>query len=506
MVKMDILVASIVLLFREREGTQEEVDSSELVKSILNISKPKKKEFAYDGEIGDVNSEIIDFINKMIQEPEAYNDLTTLLGELKIIFRNNEVYYDSIKDQLSAEMTDGGKKRSMATLRNKLHKYYNEMIIIQQLNRLSFNFSNGKVEKSVQEDLMAILPELEVLCKKTRTNDPGIMDSLSLSSTDDIANIQKKLLEEKEEGGVLKTGWKQLNRMIDGGFYKGETTMICALQHNYKSGFVQSLVMQLARHNKPRMKDPNKKPAIMYISLEDDMEKILRFMYRYLFYNENKELPDGTPHDITMLTPEQIKEYINSQIGINGYEVIMLRVDPALWTYHDVIATMNKYEALGYELHALLIDYINKLPTIGCTQGPAGVDVRDLWNRLRNANSAKRCALISPTQISTEGKTLIRNGVSALNFVKEIAGKGYLEGSKQIDQVVDLELYLHKAYQNKKPVLTVQRGKHRGHPILDDSDLYFILPFPYKAPILENINDESICNGEENISADEFEI
>ena len=388
MVKMDILVASIVLLFREREGTQDEVDSSELVKSILNISKPKKKEFAYDGEVGDVNSEIIDFINKMIQEPEAYNDITTLLGELKIIFRNNEVYYDSIKDQLSAEMTDGGKKRSMATLRNKLHKYYNEMIIIQQLNRLSFNFSNGKVEKSVQEDLMAVLPELEVLCKKTRANDPGIMDSLSLSSTDDIANIQKKLLEEKEEGGVLKTGWKQLNRMIDGGFYKGETTMICALQHNYKSGFVQSLVMQLARHNKPRMKDPNKKPAIMYISLEDDMEKILRFMYRYLFYNENKELPDGTPHDITMLTPEQIKEYINSQIGINGYEVIMLRVDPALWTYHDVIATMNKYEALGYELHALLIDYINKLPTIGCTQGPAGVDVRDLWNRLRNACSA----------------------------------------------------------------------------------------------------------------------
>lgn len=388
MVKMDILVASIVLLFREREGTQDEVDSSELVKSILNISKPKKKEFAYDGEVGDVNSEIIDFINKMIQEPEAYNDITTLLGELKIIFRNNEVYYDSIKDQLSAEMTDGGKKRSMATLRNKLHKYYNEMIIIQQLNRLSFNFSNGKVEKSVQEDLMAVLPELEVLCKKTRANDPGIMDSLSLSSTDDIANIQKKLLEEKEEGGVLKTGWKQLNRMIDGGFYKGETTMICALQHNYKSGFVQSLVMQLARHNKPRMKDPNKKPAIMYISLEDDMEKILRFMYRYLFYNENKELPDGTPHDITMLTPEQIREYINSQIGITGYEVILLRVDPALWTYHDVIATMNKYEALGYELHALLIDYINKLPTIGCTQGPAGVDVRDLWNRLRNACSA----------------------------------------------------------------------------------------------------------------------
>ena len=492
MVKMDILVASIVLLYREREnGIKDDANSSELIRSIINLNKPKKKDFAYDGEVGDLDNDITSFVTKMINEPSSYDDLTTLLGELKIIFRNNLVYYESIKDQLNTEMTEGGKKRSISTLRNKLLTYYNETLLIQQLNRLSFNLSNGKIEKSVQEDVMKILPELEALCKKTKTNDPGLMDTLTLSSTEEIKTIQSKLLEEKQEGGVLKTGWVQLNKMIDGGFYKGETTMICALQHSYKSGFTQSLTMQLARNNTPRVKDATKKPAIMYISLEDDMEKILKFMYRYLYYNENRELPDGTEHDITAISPEAIKEYINSQIGITGYEVILLRADPALWTYHNIISTVNKYEALGYEIHALLIDYINKLPTIGCVQGPAGVDIRDLWNRLRNLCSAKRIALLSPTQISTEGKTLIRNGVSPLNFVKEIAGKGYTEGSKQIDQVVDLEIYLHKAYQNKKPVLTVQRGKHRGHPIIDDNDMYFILPFPPKAPILENINSQT---------------
>ena len=507
MVKMDILVASIVLLFREREGTQEEVDSSELVKSILNISKPKKKEFAYDGEVSDVNSEIIDFINKMIQEPEAYNDITTLLGELKIIFRHNEVYYDSIKDQLSAEMTDGGKKRSMATLRNRLNRYYNEIMIVQRLNRLSYNFSNDKVDKSIQEDLMAALPELEALCKKSRTNDPGVMDSLVLSSAEDIQKIQSKLQMEKQEGGVFKTGWRQLNRMLQGGFRRGEMAVACALQHNYKSGLTQSLVMQLARHNKPILKDHTKKPTIMYISFEDEIANVLKFMYRYLYYNENKEVPDGTPNDLTMLSSEDLKNYVMGRLGANGFEVVLMRVDPALWTYHDIIATVNRYEAAGYEIQALFLDYLSKLPTIGCeNNGVIGNGVRDLFNRIRNYISSKSIFGFTPHQLSVDAKVLIRNGVSEANFVKEIAGKGYTEGSKQIDQVVDLEIYIHKAKINKKWCLTFQRGKHRGQGILDDNDLYFVLPFPYKAPILENINDETAEDENSNLSADEFDV
>ena len=92
MVKMDILVASIVLLYREREnGIKDDANSSELIRSIINLNKPKKKDFAYDGEVGDLDNDITSFVTKMINEPSSYDDLTTLLGELKIIFRNNLV-------------------------------------------------------------------------------------------------------------------------------------------------------------------------------------------------------------------------------------------------------------------------------------------------------------------------------------------------------------------------------------------------------------------------------
>ena len=105
-------------------------------------------------------------------------------------------------------------------------------------------------------------------------------------------------------------------------------------------------------------------------------------------------------------------------------------------------------------------------------------------------NIKRGTLLISPWQLSTEAKQLIRNGVSDVNFVKEIAGKGYTELSKQIDQVVDLELYIHIANINRKPFLTVQRGKHRSPTIIDPDKMYFMLPFPHKAPILEDINEE----------------
>lgn len=72
--------------------------------------------------------------------------------------------------------------------------------------------------------------------------------------------------------------------------------------------------------------------------------------------------------------------------------------------------------------------------------------------------------------------------------------------SKQLDQVVDLEIYIHKAKINKQWHLTFQRGKHRGQGIIDESKLYFTLKYPPLAPIPENYYDDDV---ETNYTEDE---
>lgn len=268
--------------------------------------------------------------------------------------------------------------------------------------------------------------------------------------------------------------------------------MVNALQHNYKSGFVRSLLAQFAIYNVPVMKDPSKKPLMVYISLEDDEDVYVEFYYTYLYYNEHHELPD-----MNAVTTKEAATYIKKALSVNGYHIKMLRINPSEWTYKHLFNKILSYEADGYEVHCVVIDYLSKLPTTGCIQGALGVDYRDLYNRTRNFFSSKEILLISPHQLSTEAKQLIRNGISPVDFVKEVAGKGYTADSKQLDQVVDLELYLGKAKYKKKWVLTVQRGKDRRPGIVDDDKMYTMLPFPYKAPIVDDINDT-----DNNVSTD----
>lgn len=282
---------------------------------------------------------------------------------------------------------------------------------------------------------------------------------------------------------------------------------MCSLQHNYKSGFLKSVFMQIARHNQPRLKDPKKKPALLYLSFEDETIDTLEFMYTYLYYHENRKLPEDTD-DIKSMSTEQIQDYVIKRLGQNGFEIFLVRADPSVWTYQNIFSLVNQLEANGYELQFYVIDYLAILPTTGCdNSGPTGTALRDMFRRVRNFNSSKQIGCSVAHQLSSESKALIRNGIQDSLFVKEVAGKGYTEGSKQIDQVVDYEIYIYKAKINKKWHLTVNRGKHRGVGIIDDSLMYFTLPFPYRAPILENINDENVeATAVDEESEDMFDI
>lgn len=383
--RIDILLTSIILLYREREISKDpSVGSKDLVKNILSMGR-KRKSLMLDSAIESPDEGLTGFITRMLEDPDTYDEKSLVLSELKVILKSSTIYYDTIKEQLNTEMSEGGAKRSIGAMKAKLHKYYQSVTALNVLNRLSFNLNNGKINKSIQEDIISVLPELETLCNKSSLKDPGLVNSLVLSSKDDIDGVLTKIKREKNETSILKTGWKGLNKAIQKGFRRGEMTMINALQHNYKSGFVQSILMQIARYNKPEMLDINKKPLLIYISLEDEIHNILKFMYKYIYFNENQRLPDNTEHDISLLSAQSMRSYVLDRLCSNGYEIAIVRGDPGQWTYHNITNLITQYEASGYEIHCCIIDYLAKLPTTGCDNtGPQGTGLRDLFNRMRN--------------------------------------------------------------------------------------------------------------------------
>lgn len=94
---------------------------------------------------------------------------------------------------------------------------------------------------------------------------------------------------------------------------------------------------------------------------------------------------------------------------------------------------------------------------------------------------------MTPHQLSTGAKQLVREGHTS-DFVKEIANKGYYAGSGQIDQEVDLEIYIHIVKFNGYSWLTVQRGKHRIPGITKAEDLFCVMKFEDVGTIPDDIN------------------
>lgn len=474
MTKLDVLLKCITLLYRENvlatlDNTP--VDSSkDLIKTIIGqINSDGRKLIGGESAI---ISELIALIQDLIKNV-GLEDKTTLLQSLSLILKDNISTYNVIEKAIETEMEIPGLKRSISSLRNNLNNCYKELEIKNVITKAAYQLKLGNITEDIGEYTNKLIANLEALANTTKGKDPGIVDEIDLNEANEdetYVNLKKHTKDTER----LKTGWLELNEMLGGGFRYSECAVNMALQHNFKSGFIRSIFAQLCMYNKPTLKDKNKKPLAVFISFEDDTDIIIEFFYIYLYYSVNNTLPN-----ISEVSFKEMGMYIKNSLSKTGFNIKLLRVNPNDWTYMHLTNKLLSFEANGYELKIVAIDYLSKLPTAGCNKnGPIGTDIRDLFDKTRNFCSARNTLLLVCHQLSTEAKQLIRNGVEAKEFVKEIAGKGYTEGSRQIDQVVDLELYQHIAKIGKKFYLTIQRGKRRFPEIIPEDKKYFMLPFP----------------------------
>jgi len=486
--RIDILFKAITLLHRECELEVTKDDSSrELARTIITTFNTNNKNNQLIGGESTIIDDLKYLIQDMVDNPDGY-DTDSITQSIVVILKEKPALAETVNKSITTEMSVPGMKRSVLTLRNRLNNYYKEYELRNLISKASYSINTGNLgDDSLLEYAKTLATNIEALTFTTnKTKDPGIVNEFDINSEEDVGKLFSKVSGDNVAGSLLKVSWQDINDMLQGGFRKGSFVMVNALQHNYKSGFLRSILAQMLRCNIPVLKDPTKKPLMVYISFEDDAEISIEFFYKYLYYSEHGKLPN-----MIEITPTEAAAYVKVKLSVNGYNIKMLRVNPSDWTYKHIFNKLLQYEADGYEIHAVLADYLSKLPTTGCIQGPAGTDIRDMFNRVRNYMSARDILFITPHQISVAGKQLIRNGVSPLTFVKEVTGKGMTSDSTQLDQVVDLELYIHKAKVNGKYVLTVQRGKDRRPTIVDDNKLYCVLPFPNKAPIPDNVDDHN---------------
>ena len=478
-----LLIKAITLLYRESLIETKKDNSADLVRTVLENIKVPEISIGMNRE-----REIVIALKKTALEmcENAYDhfyEKGDLLTTLKLNCADESRLYETAEAGIDTEITETSIKRSVASIRASIQKHFGEQKVDELLNKAAFTIRHNRDKiKSVPNFISELVSQLEPFQISSQAKDPAIVGEIDIGNVNEAAAVFEEIKHMQDGTSLLKSGWQEFDRFLQGGLRRGEEVMLGALQHNYKTGFTLSWFAQIARHNKPMMIDPKKKPLLLRISFEDDLTNNMSFLYEYLKKHESE---DPNVEQVSHSSNEEIAGYVKEKLQVNGYHIKMIRVDPSQWSYMHLCNKITELEADGYEIHLCMVDYLAMLPTTGCTMGPTGSDVRDMYRRVRNFMSPRKITFVTPHQLSTEAKQLIRDGRQ--NFVQEVQGKGYLDKCRTLDQELDLEMYIHIEKHQKKYYLTIQRGKHRGVPVLDDEFKYFVLPFPKTGPILEDV-------------------
>jgi len=479
-----VLATSLELLYRE--GTLDACPdpSNDYVKKIIKEIK-----------LGDINVGIVTdreicmglkaTVQDMCDRGSHVLDKGQLLNRIKINCHHDSNFYEAIEKALTEELIDVENMKRITSLRKTLERHYQNikaMDIIAKADR-TLKYDPDSVG-DVDEFLQKLILDIEPFTRKTSTANPGITQSLTMSNKHQLKQTIAVSQSLMNDSAVYLTGWQDLNDALGGGI-RPETTVIAACQHDYKTSMTLSLFVQLVTINKPKKEPkPGKKPLAIYFSAEDAIQKNILFMYSYLRYDETRELFDSK-EVISTVSIEEMTEFVYSKFADLPFEVMFEKIDPHVMNFRDVADRVVELENQGYDLEICFIDYLSKLQTTDCrNDGPLGVNYQEQLSRARTFFANRNAVFITPHQISTDGKNLLRGQVSDPEFVRVVAARGYFEHTKGLDRIYDTGIFIHTFYHTDgHAYLTVFREKMRFPIVMEESKKYIVYRLPRNLPL-----------------------
>lgn len=483
-----LLVKLITLLYLESKLPDKSNPSTALATAILtHIKLPDNytgNDFGRDPLIA-----MRETARWMVSNPiDTVYDTKEFLQRLRVNVNNDHGLFDAFYSSIGTDYEENALKHTILTYRKILNEYINQAkvkdILKNAYTKAWFQTDGVDWRFFVKEINESLEPFSSI--SSVEVTHPSVVSDIMFTSPDDVKNVFNRSIKELDSTGIIKFGWQGLNRMFGptGGARRGEFIVIGALQHNFKSGTTLEMFKSAAIYNIPRLRDPSKKPLLMRISFENPIEKDMTDLYRSLVENET-----GIFCDPRHIDTDEATRFVIDRLQNRGWYINMCHIDPSEFTYRDLFERIERFEADGYEVVMLNMDYLPMMSKKGCAQGPAGVEIRDLYRRVRNFTAKRGIITITPHQLSTDAKQLTRLGID--NFVQEIANKGYYDGCRTIDQEVDMEIYQHIVKVNGESYLTFQRGKHRKPLgiITPDRDLYTVYKFEIVGTIPDDVED-----------------
>jgi hypothetical protein len=460
----------------------------------------------------DTTEAIRRIINDMLNNKASpYYKYDMLNLKLMQTCRRNPQVYESLEKAytLNKDKSKDEQKSFVYNYAYKLRLNYNEKLARKKLKDFFYKYNSSPLgDTDLSEALTHLQAEINPLTSRTGSsilNESFICDVVDFDNEDNLKDCFKQASASCNPETSIKTPFKRLNMMLGEalGLPRPAAVTFAACTHNYKSGMMIDLYMGIPRFNKPYLKDPTKKPLVLFLSLENEASNNVAQMYTLFREQETgKKINAAIVLSEIINNPNKLEEaskYIASKMNVNGWNCQMIRINPSEFDYTKLFALVEYYQAQGYEIVTLIIDYLLKMSKKGC-DAPSGTgsDSRDLFRRIRNYCMARNILLCTPAQLSTTAKSEKANlakeeGHNPLAFINWLRNANAYDSCRSLEQEIDVEIFLDIVRIQGKRFLAVGRGKHRGALSQTPEDkLTFILPFAEAGRLIPDYDTDNI--------------
>lgn len=478
-----LLLKTIALLYRESTLTEKSDNSSEIAKKVNASVQTPTIMVGRSSEI-DMVSGLKRILSSMCENSSNYEySVDTLLTDIRQACSDDLPLVDNFERTLSKDMSESDAKLSVINLRDTINDYFKDREVMSLFNKSIVEYRDKDKIPDLKKWFAELVGNLEPYTITSEEKDPNVNAAIDFTNPGSVSSVVDSMLEMADDSALLVTGWQGLNAALDGGFRPGEQWVFGAMEHNWKTGTSLSIFRQIVQYNEAKtVHNHDRKPCLLRISLEDTAEMNMQFLFKSIYENEN---PGQLVTD-QEFEPQYIKDYVTKFMNQNGWSVFMFEMNPSSMTYKDICNEVLKLEARGYEVRLCMLDYLMKITTVGCRQGAQGVDLLNLYEKIKAFMIQRKCTMITPHQLSSDTKAKVREGTD--NFVKEMLRAGYYAGTKQLAQVIDGEIFMNIEYdKNGEAYMTFQRGKHRKIRQTPIEFLYFVLKFIKGGVILDDL-------------------
>ena len=374
---------------------------------------------------------------------------------LTLICKNDQSLYDAFSSIINDDefKDQEGAILLAASTRRTVSRIINTTSSERDLEEFIRNYRFKRDTMDLSEELTRLTERVS----KLRRDDGIGIDERSLIDFSDLSSLERNFeLNDKKSSdeGLLRTGWKSWNRMLNGGFRRGEDCVISALSYNYKSGAVLDLFAQLPHFNTPYLFDKTKKPLGLFVTMENDPDVNLSILYERIYENTTGLKVEERP------SKEECAKFVNEFFMKNGWNCMMIQLVGQDTTIDDFLDFLEKLKRQGYEICFLIVDYFNLFSKKGIYSTFTGQDVTLSYQKIANYTRRNNIFFGTPHQLSTEAQK-IKNEMGE-GFAAHVVNMAMYDGSKRFRQEMSLEIVVNIIERRDSSYLEFARGKHRG--------------------------------------------